>query len=180
VSALTRFVTVARLVPQKGIDVLVEACYLLHRRGVSFEVRVVGDGPDRGALERRVAELGLADRVRFVGQTSAVAPHLADADAFVLPSRYEGLPFTILEAMCAGLPVVSTRVSGIPEAVGDGAGLLVPPEDAEALAGAMEELCRDPARRAAMANVGAERVRRVFAWEQHLTAVERLYEPYDD
>lgn len=174
--SVTRFVTVARLVPQKGIDVLVEACYLLAASGVSFEVRIVGDGPERAALERQVVARGLHNSVRFLGQSTDVASHLEQGDVFVLPSRYEGLPFTILEAMCAGLPVVSTRVSGIPEAVGDDAGLLVPPEDPVELARAMEQLCRAPATRDAMALAGGARVRSVFSWTEHLSAVERLYE----
>ena len=178
VSPVTRFVTVARLVPQKGVDVLVDACYLLARRGVSYELRVVGDGPELEGLMARVAAGALTERVRFLGQSSVVESHLAAADVFVLPSRYEGLPFTILEAMCAGLPIVSTRVSGIPEAVGEHAGRLVPPDDPEALADAMEWMCRHPEQHEAMGAYGRARVAEVFGWDRHLSAVERLYEQH--
>ena len=111
----------------------------------SFEALIVGDGPERPALEAELRRLGIDDRVRLAGEQSDVRALLADADAFVLSSRSEGLPVSILEAMAAELPVVASRVGGVPELVVDGEnGFLVPPGDPRELAAALERLVDDP------------------------------------
>jgi glycosyltransferase involved in cell wall biosynthesis len=140
---------VGRLRIRKGVEVLLAALDVLRRQGGAEPLLVIaGDGDHRPALEAAAARLGLdGTSVRFLGRADAaqVRALLAAARALVVPSTYEGMPLVILEAMAAGLPVVASRVSGIPEVVVDGeTGWLVPPEDPEALAAALAELFADP------------------------------------
>ena len=120
----------------------------------------VGQGQLEAEVQALHRELGLGDRCRLLGYRTDVKDLMAAADLFVLASAFEGLPVSIMEAMASGLPVVATAVGGVPEAVVDGeTGLLVPPRDASALAGALLRLARDPDLRAAMATkarVGSE------------------------
>ncbi len=105
---------------------------------------MVGDGPERQTVEAKIARLGLQGRVQLLGERRDIAELLSAADAFVLTSISEGIPVTILEAMAAELPVVATRVGGLPELLHEGAtGLLVPPETPEAVAGALQILIAD-------------------------------------
>lgn len=139
-----RIGSVGRLSIEKGVDVLIRAFALAARELPHAELVIVGDGPERAALESLTAELALADRVRFLGQRSDVWDQLAGLDVFVLPSRSEGMPMALLEAMATGLPVVSTSVGGIPEALADGrSGLLVPPENPTVMASAIVRLLSD-------------------------------------
>jgi len=132
---------VGRLSPEKGVDLFLDACAVLARKGLAFSALVVGDGPERAQLEARASDLGLASppRVRFLGQVHNVDVVYENLDLVVLPSRSEGLPNTLLEAMQADVPVVATAVGGVPEAVGaSGAAHLVAPGSAVALAEAIE------------------------------------------
>jgi glycosyltransferase involved in cell wall biosynthesis len=133
---------VGRLTGQKGFDVLIAAVALLVRRGHAVEAVVAGEGRDRITLEAAAAGLP----VRFTGFVTDVPAFLEGVDVFCLPSREEGLPLALLEAMAHGLPCVATRVGDIPEVVGD-AVVTVPPEDPVALADALEPLITDPGRR---------------------------------
>jgi glycosyltransferase involved in cell wall biosynthesis len=160
------FVCVAGLRPYKGHAVLLDAVSLLRARGVDLRVVLVGDGELRGALEDRVARDGLAERVALRGALphEEIPAALAGATAMVLPSvtardgQMEGIPVALMEAMAAGVPVISTRLSGIPELVRDGeTGLLVPERDAAALADAMERVAADRALAARLAE-GARRL----------------------
>lgn len=142
--------TVARLHPQKGLEDLVAAAALL-RNEPSLHFVVVGDGPDHAALQRAIDSADLADRLHLLGHRDDVAAVLARADVFVLPSRFEGLPSAIIEAMAAGLPVVATDVGGVRELVDHGrTGWLVPAASPVALADAIRT-----ALRADVAAVGA-------------------------
>jgi glycosyltransferase involved in cell wall biosynthesis len=171
---------VGRLRIRKGVEVLLEAIAALARGGATPTLRIAGDGEHRAALERRAAELGLhPPRVRFLGRASAgqVRWLLSRARTLVVPSIYEGMPLAILEAMAAGLPVIASRVSGIPEVVGDGeCGWLVPAEDPEALASAIAHALGDEAERARRGEraraVVAERYRPERAAALWLAAVE--------
>lgn len=160
---------VGRLRIRKGVEVLLHALELLRRRGAPPPPLVVaGDGEHRAALEATATRLGLdGAAARFLGRTDAagVRALLAGARALVVPSTYEGMPLVVLEAMAAGVPVVASRVSGIPEVVLDGeTGWLVPPEDPAALAAALAEVAGD----------GVEAARRGAAgWRR----VEELYRP---
>jgi glycosyltransferase involved in cell wall biosynthesis len=157
---------VGRLRIRKGVEVLLEALAELARRGRGTPpLLIAGDGEHRGALERKTAELGLGERVRFLGRRGAadVQRLLRQARALVVPSIYEGMPLVVLEAMEAALPVVASRVSGIPEVVMDGeTGWLVPPEDPEALAAALEELLADPEEARRRGEAGRRRVEDLY------------------
>jgi glycosyltransferase involved in cell wall biosynthesis len=137
------FFFVGRLNPVKDLGTLLDAFATL-----SPEIRarahlyVVGDGPDRDALERRREVLGLCEQVTFLGARGDVGELLMAADAFVMSSKSEGLPMVLLEAMAAGVPCVATAVGGIPQLFGGDRGLLVPPQDASALADAMGRIAR--------------------------------------
>jgi glycosyltransferase involved in cell wall biosynthesis len=149
-------VFVGRLAPVKGLRVLIEA--LLAARRTDVRLTIVGDGEERATLEAMAAPLGEA--VRFTGYQSQeeVAGILATAHAFVLPSFAEGVPVVLMEALAAGLPVIATRITGVPELVEDGvSGLLVPPGDAQALAAAIDRLAARPDRGAAMGPRAARR-----------------------
>lgn len=114
--------------------------------GYPVEALIIGGGRREAEMRRLAAELGLAGRVHFLGQRDDVPDLLSALDLFVLPSHSEGVSLALLEAMAAGLPVIATAVGGLPEVVTDGDnGLLVPPEDPEALATALERLLEDPA-----------------------------------
>ena len=152
-----------RLRTRKAVAVLLEAMARPELRDLTLWI--VGDGEQRQALEAQARRLGIGERAVFRGKLARgeLAKVYGDADLFVLPSIYEGFPVAILEAMAAGLPVVATRVAGIPEAVADGeTGLLVPAEDAAALASAMARLSLDAKLRSKMGEAGRERFEKLF------------------
>ncbi|HEX8246508.1 MAG TPA: glycosyltransferase, partial [Longimicrobium sp.] len=126
---------VGRLSHEKGADVLIAA--LPHLAGLPYRAVVVGDGPERDAVARCAAELGVAERVDWRGAMPQAGRWMPAFDAFVLSSRTEGTPVTLLEAMAAGVPVVAASVGGVPDAVSSAEALLVPPEDPRALAAAV-------------------------------------------
>jgi len=174
-------VCVGRLELEKGQDVLLHATARLAEQHVAFQLWLVGDGPQREALEKQVKAAGLADRVTFFGYRADIPRLLGAADVFVLPSRYEVAPIALLEALAAGLPVVASRCGEIPSWIEQGCeGLLVEPEDAAALTAALAEVILQPARRAQLAQ--AARARRSRFSDQSMTAAyyelyRRLLEP---
>jgi glycosyltransferase involved in cell wall biosynthesis len=152
---------VGRLVSLKGHAVLLEAIADLIRSGEPVRATIVGDGPRRTPLERRARELGVAAHVSFAGTVGQdeIGDFYEHADVFCLPSFIEGIPVVLVEAMAAGVPVVASHITGIPELVHDGSsGLLVPPGRADLLADALRTLLRDPDRRAELAAEGRRRV----------------------
>lgn len=166
-----RIVAVGTLHEVKGQAHLIDACRRLRDRGVPFSCRFIGDGPDREALAARIERDGSGDHVTLAGRmtTDAVASELARADVLVAPSvptssgKREGIPVVLMEAMASALPVVASRLSGIPELVTDGVdGLLVSPGDDEALADALERLAREPDLRVRLGEAGRETVLRAF------------------
>jgi glycosyltransferase involved in cell wall biosynthesis len=166
----------ASLVRRKGIDVLLAVLSRLDASALPSVLWVAGEGPERGALERRARGLGLVQRVRFLGQRNDAADLLAACDIFVLPSRLEGLGVAALEAMAAARPVVASAVGGLAEAVEhERSGLLVPPEDPEALAAALARLLEDPALRKRLGDAGPARVREGYSAERMVEAYEALY-----
>ena len=165
---------VGRLSLEKGVDLFIDACAVLGRKGLAFSALVAGDGPERARLEARCSGLGLASCVRFLGQVYNVDAVYRNLDLLVLPSRSEGLPNTMLEAMQADVPVVATAVGAVPEAVGASpAAHLVAPGSAAALAEAIERaLTRgDPPEAAAARRDVASR----FSLERRLEAHVELY-----
>jgi glycosyltransferase involved in cell wall biosynthesis len=165
--------TPARLHSQKGHIYLLEAA--VHVPDALFVF--AGDGEERARLEDRARQLHIADRVRFLGNRQDVPALLACCDVFVLPSLYEGLPLSVLEAMAAGRPVVATSISGTDEAVIDGVtGLLVPPADPGALASALNRLLTDSELAARLASAGRAAVDEKFSSDVMVRSTAQLYE----
>jgi glycosyltransferase involved in cell wall biosynthesis len=139
-----RMVFVGNLEPtqHKGFPILLSALVRLGERRSDWRLDVIGEGPERPEYERRVEAAGLSAQVTFHGARpkAAIAEMMRGSDLFVLPSRFDNLPCVIVEALASGLPVVSTTVGGIPEMVYEGAGVLVAPDDAPALADALDRV----------------------------------------
>jgi glycosyltransferase involved in cell wall biosynthesis len=156
---------VARLANVKGHAVLLNAVSELLIRGHVVNVTLAGDGPLRQSLERRADVLGIADRIKFLGNVGQDVIHelYARADAYVLPSFAEGVPVVLMEAMAARCPVIATRIAGIPELIDHGtSGQVVPPGRSDQLADAIERIRVNRAAAERMAEAGAEKVRREF------------------
>ncbi|MBA4156706.1 MAG: glycosyltransferase [Gemmatimonadetes bacterium] len=180
-----RVIAVGRLVPQKGFDYLLQAARLLRDRGQTVEVEFVGDGEDRQALEAMAARLGIAEQVTFRGWLpfSGVRDAMSAATVLVHSSGGlgDGLPNVLREAMALGTPVIASDVAGIPEALDRGrCGVLVPPRDIEALAGAIATVLDDRELRHRLAHFGRAHTERWFdlwrngAWlAEHLRGVSR-------
>jgi glycosyltransferase involved in cell wall biosynthesis len=165
-------VAIGRLHPQKGYDVLLDAARSWVPRRPPPLVAIAGDGPLQEELTRRIADERLP--ARLLGRREDVADLLGAADVCVLPSRWEGSPFTAQEALRAGTPLVSTRAGGVPELVGDGAEL-VPVGDAGALADAVAMILDDPAHAAHLAEAGRKRA---ATWPDEAGAARRLVAVY--
>jgi glycosyltransferase involved in cell wall biosynthesis len=167
---------IGRFAFQKNHALLVEA-FAQVRSDAPLYLLLVGGGELENAVREQVAGLGLQERVRFLGVRADVADILRASDVFVLSSRWEGNPMSVMEAMAAGLPVVSTAVGGVPELVQEGAtGLLVPSEDAGALAQAMQALVDDPVRRQAMGAAARQHAIAHFDIRHTVRMYEELYE----
>jgi glycosyltransferase involved in cell wall biosynthesis len=167
---------VGRFAPPKNHALLVEAFAQVHSDAPLY-LLLVGGGELENAVREQVAGLGLQGRVRFLGVRADVADILRASDVFVLSSRWEGNPLSVMEAMAAGLPVVSTGVGGVPELVREGeTGLLVPSEDAGALAQAMQALVDDPVRRRAMGAAARQHAVAHFDIRHTVRGYEQLYE----
>jgi len=163
---------VARLHPQKGLNYLLNAATLVPQA----RFLVAGEGPARVELDEEARKLGLGDRFQFLGHRDDVSGLLQAADVFVLPSLYEGLPVSVLEAMAAGTPVVATAVGGTDEVVVHGeSGILVPPRDSDALAGAMREVISDVALARRLIAGGKARVRDKFSADAVARGVSGVY-----
>jgi glycosyltransferase involved in cell wall biosynthesis len=172
---------VGRLRTRKAVAVLLEAMSVLAARRPDLRLVIAGDGEQGPALRRRAALPDLHGRVDFAGALprEAIADWYRRAAVLCLPSTYEGFPVTIVEAMAAGLPVVATRVAGVPEAVDDGrTGLLVPPEDVSALAAALDRLLEDLDLRRRMGRAAQAEFERRFTIgvvaDAHLALYEKL------
>lgn len=155
----TRVITfIGRLDEQKGLDLLLEATANLETGVVGVEVWLVGDGPVRTELQRLATKLGIDDRVKFWGYQAQIERYLYASDIFALPSRYEGMPIVLLEALAAGIPCVVSQVGDNELVVEDGKqGLVVPPNDAAALAEALNLLLLSPERRRQMSEAATRR-----------------------
>ncbi len=165
---------VGRLSPQKDPGALLEAASRL--RG-TYKLLVVGDGGLRTDLEQFTTQKGLENQVIFTGQREDIPEILAASDVFALSSRWEGLPYTVIEAMMAGLPVVATRVGGMAELVRDGVtGFLVPSNDPQHLAEAIQKLLDNPELRHRMGRAGRAKALKEFTLDRMLTETQAVYE----
>ncbi|GMV92725.1 MAG: hypothetical protein AMXMBFR82_25030 [Candidatus Hydrogenedentota bacterium] len=160
-----RLIFVGRLAAVKGIPILLEAIAHLRDAHPDIELVLAGDGPDRGWIERRSQELGIANCVRVTGYLSQdrVREELRASDVFVMASFAEGVPVVLMEAMATGLPVIATRIAGIAELVDDGeSGFLTPPSDTDSLVERIDTLLRDPQLRSRMGIAGRQKVESDF------------------
>jgi glycosyltransferase involved in cell wall biosynthesis len=178
-----RILSIGRLVEKKGFDVLVRACGELRRRGIGFELRIVGTGPLREELLALAQEEGIAEQLQMPGSMSQaqVAAELAAAEVFALTPMVmpdgdrDGIPNVVLEAMAAGVPVVASAVSGIPEVIEDAVnGRLVAPRRPGHLADALTELLGDAPQRARLAEAGRRFVAAECAWAQAVVPLREL------
>jgi glycosyltransferase involved in cell wall biosynthesis len=144
--------------------------------GLDFKLIIVGEGPERPRVEREALAAGVSDRVIFAGHASDVRAFYELAHVLALPSHSEGSPLVLLEAMASGLPVVATMVGGVPEIVSDGeSALLVAPQDARAMAAALERLLTDEGRASALAANASARVAEHFSPESQVRSLVEIY-----
>jgi GalNAc-alpha-(1->4)-GalNAc-alpha-(1->3)-diNAcBac-PP-undecaprenol alpha-1,4-N-acetyl-D-galactosaminyltransferase len=151
-------IAMGRLHPQKGFDLLLVAFAKIHAKYPDWHLTILGEGQMRSELEALRAQLGLVECVHLLGSVKNVNAHLRQADLFVMPSRFEGFPMALCEAMACGLPVLAADcLSGPREIVRDGIdGILVPPEDVDALAAGLDALMSDPLRRQQLAQAAPQ------------------------
>jgi glycosyltransferase involved in cell wall biosynthesis len=168
-----RAVMTARFDRQKDHETLFRAMLNVP----DLRIDLIGEGPNRAAMESLAGELGISDRIRTIGQTPKVAEYLSAAQIFVLSSHWEGFPRSTLEAMRAGLPVIVSRVGGAAEAVQDGVtGYVVAPGDRDELAVRLGELVTQSQRRSAMGMAGRARYEREFTFDRMYSATMGVYE----
>jgi glycosyltransferase involved in cell wall biosynthesis len=168
---------IGRMTGIKRVPDILRAFRRLLDRGIDAKLCLVGDGPDREAVEQQAHDLGITRHTLFVGYQQDVAPYYAFFDAFVLTSANEGTPVVVIESLAAGRPAVATHVGGVPDVVEAGVdSFLVPVGDPEAVAGALESLARDPDLRARMGAAGRARVIPRYRVERLVDDVDRLYQ----
>jgi len=168
--------TAAALVPQKGVEYLIHAVAAVHRDRPQVHLAIAGDGPLRAPLQGLAASLGVADAIHFLGQRDDIAQYLAALDLFVLPSLWEGLPYALLEAGAAGLPVLATAIPGNVDLIThEQTGLLAPPGDRLELALALFRALDDP-RLPQMAAALHALVARDYSLERMIAGHVRMYE----
>jgi glycosyltransferase involved in cell wall biosynthesis len=156
-----------RLHPKKGYDTLLDALSLLEQEGFAFNAVIAGEGDERERLEAQARRLNLAGNVSLPGWVDDMPAFLAKGDIFAFPSRQEGFPLMLLEAMASGLPVVATAIPGVDEMVADGqTGRSIRPDDARQLAGAIRSIAIDPAASIAMAHAGSRHVLASYGQER--------------
>ncbi|QDU37862.1 Alpha-D-kanosaminyltransferase [Maioricimonas rarisocia] len=169
-------VSVGRLHPQKGYDLLIEAIEPLLAKESPWHLLIVGEGPTRPDLERQVRDAGLEERIHLPGYRDDVPAILAAADAFVLASRWEGMPNAVLEAMAAGLPVLATDVEGIDELLPDGGtGIVCKPKSVHELRRGLERLLTSGDTRTAIGDNAQTVVREQFAIDSVVQRYDELY-----
>ena len=170
-------IAMCRVSAEKDFDTLLKAVSIVVSEVPDFHLMLVGDGPERGALETLSHDLGLQDSVTFLGERSDVPELLASAAVFVCSSRTEGISLTLLEAMAVGLPVIATKVGGNPEVVASEAtGQLVPASNPTQLATAIIDLCLSPDRCQQWGAAGRKRVEDCFSVDRMVRDYERLYD----
>lgn len=167
---------VARLQPEKGMEVFLDAAARLAPDWPQAQFLVIGDGPLRDRLEREAERLGVGDRVHFLGFRRDGRAIIANLDVLAISSHSDGSPLAVIEAMLAGVPVVASETGGIPDQVRDGVdGLLVEPGDPGALAGALASLLRDEDRTRAMGEAARRHAEVEFGYSRMVDRIERIY-----
>jgi len=173
--ATGRIAVVGRLEWEKGVDRAIQALHLLRRRMGHATLRIVGEGSQRGNLEALAKELGLSEAVEFTGHTGDVRRLLNECDLLVMPSRWEGFGFVLVEAMLLELPTVAFDLPAAREIVMNGTtGLLVPQEDIDALAGAMGAILATPGRARTLGMAGRLRAMSRFTLDRAAAELEQV------
>ena len=171
-----QLITMCRLVPAKGLDILLQACAELKRRGLPFMLHIIGDGPMREELEEMARTLGVYDDTIFYGYMLHPEQFMPFFDVFVLPSRAEAFGNVFAEAALCWMALVGTEVGGIAEQIEHGVnGLLVPVDDVGALADALEQLIQDPAFRYELSRNAYEKAKRKYSLNRVIRQLKRLY-----
>src|SRR5439155_15667771 len=176
--ARLRVLTVGRLLALKGFALALEAVALRRAAGSPVHLTLVGDGPERERLERLASDLGIDGDVTFAGAVPSdrIHAYYAAADVFCLSSLAEGIPIVLMEAMATGLPVVATRVAGIPELVRDGeSGLLVAPGRGDVLAEALRRLADSQELRGAMGSAARSQVATEFELRHSARRLQAIF-----
>jgi glycosyltransferase involved in cell wall biosynthesis len=168
---------VGRLSPEKAFDALIHAVAELVRRGVDVNLVIAGGGSQHGALERLIHDLGLENRVQLLGFQRELRPIFEALDLFVLSSLREGLPNAVLEAMALEVPVVATRIAGIPRLITDGEnGLLVAPGDIPKLANCIDRALGSPKLRTRLAQSGRRTIEDRYSFARRMAKEAALYD----
>jgi glycosyltransferase involved in cell wall biosynthesis len=174
-----RFVVgaVGRLSAEKGFDVLIRSAHQLFAEGLDLELLIVGEGNEKPALQALIRELGRTDRIRLLGYRADTRELYQAMDVFALSSYREGLPNVLLEAMALEVPVVATRIAGIPRLIRDGEnGLLVEPGDEGELGRAVSGLLRSPEERARLSQAGRRTIEAGYSFRARMEKVRALYD----
>jgi glycosyltransferase involved in cell wall biosynthesis len=171
----TLLLSVGRLVHEKAYDVLIRAMDLVMKEYPDVVLAIAGSGVLQTELQRLIDALHLTGKIRLLGDRQDVADLMVNADIFVMPSRSEGMPMALLEAMGAGLPVIATQVGGLGEVVDDHSqGILVPAENPQELAKAILELLRDPALRSSLGRSARRRIEERYTTERMCRQYEKV------
>ncbi|OZB96781.1 glycosyltransferase family 4 protein [Paenibacillus sp. XY044] len=171
-----QLITVCRLVPAKGLDILLKACAELKKNGHDYVLHIIGDGPFRTELESLAQELGIYNETIFYGYTLHPEEFMPFFDIFVLPSRAEAFGSVFAEAALSCLALVGTDVGGIPEQIEDGVnGLLVPPEDPIALCEALEKVITDPMYRYDLARTAWDKAKSQYSLTHAVNELKKIY-----
>jgi L-malate glycosyltransferase len=171
-----RVIMVANLRPEKGHDILIDAAVHVLRQYPDARFELAGGGPEQGAIEARLGERGIGEAFTLLGEREDVPALLANSDIVVLPSRTESLPNAVLEGMAAGLPVIASRVGGIPDVIDDGrTGLLFPVCDVQALAARLCQVMADGTLGTRLGDAARAEVRARYSFDRMVSATETLY-----
>ncbi|NMO95351.1 glycosyltransferase family 4 protein [Paenibacillus lemnae] len=174
-----QLITVCRLVPAKGLDILLLACAELKRKGYDYVLHIIGDGPSREELESMAKELGIYQETIFYGYTLHPEEFMPFFDIFVLPSRAEAFGSVFAEAALSCLALVGSEVGGIAEQIEDGVnGLLVPSEDPQALSEALEKVISDPQYRYELARTAWDKAKNQYSLSKSVLELKKLYLKY--
>jgi glycosyltransferase involved in cell wall biosynthesis len=180
-NAVPQLITVCRLIPAKGLDVLLQACSELKKRGHNYVLHIIGDGPIREELEGLAVDLNIYEETIFYGYMLHPEEFMPFFDIFVLPSRAEAFGSVFAEAALCWLALVGTNVGGIAEQIEDGKnGLLIPVDDVKALADALERMIVDPTLRANLAKAAREKAKKTYSLNRVIQQMKQMYASYID
>lgn len=169
------FLFAGRLEYAKGIDILLRALYIMKDK--KFDLLIVGDGSQRQRLEQLSADMQLSEQVKFLGERADLPDLMRTADCLIMPSRWEGLPMVLLEAMATGLPVIASAAGGIPEVIQDGInGYLVPPENVAALAQRLQSVIDNPVILQSMGRLARERITEEYSIDKMAQSHLQIYQ----